>query len=273
MALAAHSGGALARGCHQTSSGGRPSSSSRGHTVAPPARPWSRAVRTAQAFHGRTAPSGLADKKIKLSFKLPYRTHFGQDIAIVGSSADLGEWDPREAVSMRWSDGDVWECELEVSAGPHLELEYKYVIRDPDGGVSLWKPGSNFKLDVALDGAAAAPGAAPGGLAVCDAWDGSVRDVRVEVTEAGRPARPMSDTEREQMAFRESLVSALDELSSQIGEAETIGSSVEDPTSPEVLQADRLVAAAARKAVAVAHALNAAQEQARLAAPADDNLP
>jgi len=40
-----------------------------------------------------------------------------------------------------------------------------------------------------------------------------------------------------------------------------------DPTSPDVLQADRMVAAATRKAVAVAHALSASQAQIRLASP------
>jgi hypothetical protein len=73
------------------------------------------------------------------------------------------------------------------------------VVRNPDGGAELWKPGGNLCLT--LD----TPAAAPGGVAVRDAWDGSVRDVRVEVAEGGGPARPMSDAEREEEAFRESV--------------------------------------------------------------------
>jgi hypothetical protein len=57
------------------------------------------------------------NKKVRLSFKLPYRTHFGQDICIVGSSDALGAWDPSKGVGLRWSEGDVWEVDFEVSAG------------------------------------------------------------------------------------------------------------------------------------------------------------
>jgi hypothetical protein len=73
---------------------------------------------------GRRQPSQLppppphaVNKKLKLSFKLPYRCHFGQDICIVGSSEDLGNWDPRRGVGMQWSEGDVWQVEFDVSAG------------------------------------------------------------------------------------------------------------------------------------------------------------
>jgi len=58
-----------------------------------------------------------ANKKVKLSFKLPYRVNFGQDICLVGSSDVLGNWDPRHGVGMQWSEGDVWQVDLEVSAG------------------------------------------------------------------------------------------------------------------------------------------------------------
>ncbi|GBF93228.1 20S proteasome subunit beta [Raphidocelis subcapitata] len=258
----------MAAQARQASLGGRPGSSR------PPMRAslasW-RAPRTRNAVLAfqapPKAPAGMANKKIKLSFKLPYRCHFGQDLCIVGSSEDLGNWDPRRGVGMQWSEGDVWQVEFEVSAGPQLELEYKYVVRNPDGGIAAWKPGSNFRVRVGADTGRAAP--LPGGVAVRDAWDGSLRDVRIEVLEEGRPARPMTDAEREQMSFRVSLVSALDELSSQIGDAEQLSSSTGDPTSPDVLQADRLVAAATRKAVAMAHALSAAQAQARLTSPVE----
>jgi hypothetical protein len=66
-----------------------------------------------------------------------------------------------------------------------------------------WKPGSNFSVRIGADAGRAAP--LPGGVAVRDAWDGSVRDVRIEVLEEGRPARPMTDAEREQMSFRVSV--------------------------------------------------------------------
>lgn len=82
-------------------------------------------------------------------------------------------------------------------------LPLQYVIRDPDGGVSLWKPGSNYSFTL-TPVEAGKRRVLPGGAVVQDAWDGSVRDVKVEVLEDGR-ARPMTDAEREQDAFRASV--------------------------------------------------------------------
>jgi hypothetical protein len=92
----------------------------------------------------------------------------------------------------------------------------QYVVRNPDGRVELWKPGTNFSLSVPTAAAAApaaAAAAAPpqpptaplaGAARVRDAWDGSVRDVTVEVVEGG-VARPITDAEREQDSFRDSV--------------------------------------------------------------------
>jgi hypothetical protein len=92
----------------------------RGRAIGPPPRPARRpACADPTAARGsRLAPPAAADgKTVKLSFKLPYRVHFGQDICIVGSSEALGNWDPSRGVGLRWSEGDVWEVEFEVSAG------------------------------------------------------------------------------------------------------------------------------------------------------------
>lgn len=52
-----------------------------------------------------------------------------------------------------------------------------------------------------------------------------------------------------------------------VSEAESLTGSLDDPTDPRALQADRALAAAARKATALGRALGAAQEQSRLAPP------
>ena len=58
-----------------------------------------------------------APQKVKLSFKLPYRCSFGQELAIVGSGEALGNWDVQHAKRMHWTSGDVWEVDFEVSTG------------------------------------------------------------------------------------------------------------------------------------------------------------
>lgn len=58
-----------------------------------------------------------SSNKVKLSFKLPYRCSFGQEICLVGSGEALGNWSVENGKRMHWTDGDVWEVDFEVSAG------------------------------------------------------------------------------------------------------------------------------------------------------------
>lgn len=54
---------------------------------------------------------------MKLSFKLPYRCSFGQELCMVGSGDALGNWSVENGKRMQWTDGDVWQVAFEVSAG------------------------------------------------------------------------------------------------------------------------------------------------------------
>jgi len=67
-----------------------------------------------------------------------------------------------------------------VCCSPAVELEYKYVVRNRDGGVLCWKPGENcqIKVPVLLE----EEKAIAEGVLVKDAWDGSIQDIELEVT-------------------------------------------------------------------------------------------
>lgn len=58
-------------------------------------------------------------------------------------------------------------------------LEYKYVVLNRDGGVSLWKPGDNFKVEVAVKQQGSDVMLARS-VAVKDAWDASIHTIDVE---------------------------------------------------------------------------------------------
>ena len=68
----------------------------------------------------RTAPSPplrLLPPAALLSKTLPHcalQTRFGEDVAVVGS---FSGWDPAEPLKLEWSEGSVWQGELEVPAG------------------------------------------------------------------------------------------------------------------------------------------------------------
>jgi hypothetical protein len=60
--------------------------------------------------------SGLKKDAIKILFNLPYRCSFGENLAIVGSGEPLGAWDPDRSVPLTWSEGDVWQGEIEMDS-------------------------------------------------------------------------------------------------------------------------------------------------------------
>lgn len=55
--------------------------------------------------------------KLKLSFKVPYRTAFGQSLRVVGSDEYLGNWVPTQGRAMGWNPNDEWTVEFECVAG------------------------------------------------------------------------------------------------------------------------------------------------------------
>lgn len=181
----------------------------------------------------------------------------------MGSGESLGNWDVHQAKPMHWTDGDVWEVEFEVSAGPQVDMEYKYVVRNSDGGVLCWKPGSNYQLKVPV--LIEEQQAVAEEVLVKDAWDGSIQDVKLETT----GCLSHHFTEEEEMAAVQSAMDrALEGLSQAMSTSTDMQDKLKDPTAPEVLQADRLVAAAARKAIAMHRALNASQVYSSLPVPA-----
>lgn len=215
---------------------------------------------TVQCFQQQAAaPVGTGQaNKVRISFKLPYRCSFGQELCLVGSGEALGNWSVENGKRMHWTDGDVWQVDFEVSAGPEVQLEYKYVVRSQEGAL-YWKPGDNCQIKVPVwlkEEKAIAEG-----VRVRDAWDGSIQDIELEVTGFHR----QQFTEEEERAAVESAVDrALTELTQAMSSSVSVQQSKQDPTAPEVLQADRLVAAAARKAVAMHRALEASRTMQQL---------
>jgi len=114
----------------------------------------------------------LRDHTIKVLFSMPYRCGFGQYIALVGNKEPLGCWDPEKCVKMEWREGDIWVGEVELNAELTSDpLEYKYMVRNPDGTVIEWKPGENIVLQLPKEPLAE--------VVVGDAWDGRTQSVEL----------------------------------------------------------------------------------------------
>jgi hypothetical protein len=205
---------------------------------------------------------GRAKQAVRVSFRLPYRCEFGQNVSIAGSISPLGGWNVGQCLDMRWTDGDVWQAELEVPAlGSLGECEYKYVVRNTDGSVVTWTPGSNFALQLP-------PGETPGvgmpeRVEVNDAWDSSWRQVQVRRKEV---AAEETRQNASKLALRTAEVDnaeALEELRATVESATALLGSV-DAASPEALEADRAVLQAVQKAQAASLALRQAKKMEQL---------
>lgn len=68
---------------------------------------------------------------LKLTFRLNYRTHFGQSMWLSRDTSS-GAF---EILPMRWLNEEQWELELEISAHEAADIRYHYQLRQPGGAV------------------------------------------------------------------------------------------------------------------------------------------
>ncbi|XP_010546804.1 PREDICTED: phosphoglucan, water dikinase, chloroplastic isoform X2 [Tarenaya hassleriana] len=85
-------------------------------------------------------------KKVMLKLRLDHQVKFGEHVAILGSSKEIGSW--KKKVPLIWTEKG-WVCELELSGGQ--VLEYKFVIVRKDGSLA-WESGENRVLQLPNSG-------------------------------------------------------------------------------------------------------------------------
>nr|XP_028956374.1 uncharacterized protein LOC103420140 [Malus domestica] len=75
---------------------------------------------------------------VRVQFNLHKECKFGESFLLVGSEPIMGQWDPSNATPMNWSDGNIWNIELNVPTG--IAIQYKFILKKDTGDV-LWQPG------------------------------------------------------------------------------------------------------------------------------------
>lgn len=87
-----------------------------------------------------------------VSFSVTTNTGLGRSVFVVGSHADVGNWNPTGAVQLYWTSGNVWTGQVAVQAG--TTLEYKFITRGTattqwcDGANAEWSGGGNLTTAV-----------------------------------------------------------------------------------------------------------------------------
>ena len=77
----------------------------------------------------------------KIIFCIYYNTLFGQEIAISGSSYNLGNWDKKNLFFLNWTEGNKWIGVLDIDDN-YEDFEFKFVLCYNKNIIS-WEPGEN----------------------------------------------------------------------------------------------------------------------------------
>jgi len=71
---------------------------------------------------------------MKLHFKLPYFTHWGQRLMVSGNIPELGNNDITKALALNYHSPEDWIAEIDVNSKEAFTLNYKYVLLDESNG-------------------------------------------------------------------------------------------------------------------------------------------
>ena len=81
---------------------------------------------------------GIKIEKIK--FQMTYQTQMGQELGVIGSIKELGEWNQDKALKMEWTNGNVWIKKIDYSENIDFEFKFIFIVNMK---VEKWEDGNN----------------------------------------------------------------------------------------------------------------------------------
>jgi protein-tyrosine phosphatase len=78
------------------------------------------------------------------NFSVSYKTEYGQNVYVMGSLSELGNWKEYRA-KLKWTEGHIWTCALSL---PQQPFEYKYVVYNQRANSMVWESGRNRQCDL-----------------------------------------------------------------------------------------------------------------------------
>ena len=86
-----------------------------------------------------------------VKFEVACKVEFGQGVRVVGDHWKLGQWNPRKALVLSWTPGDVWVGELVFEDLHNKRLEFKYLLVEKHRKMR-WEEGFNHVIQLATGG-------------------------------------------------------------------------------------------------------------------------
>ncbi|MFO7538879.1 MAG: CBM20 domain-containing protein, partial [Chloroflexota bacterium] len=103
----------------------------------------------AVALHvGAVVGNGSGCTPAATTFHVEATTYWGQDVYVVGNTAELGNWNTGSAVALSPATYPIWSGT--VNLPPETSIEFKYIKKD--GGTVVWESGSNRLLTTGCGG-------------------------------------------------------------------------------------------------------------------------
>jgi len=86
---------------------------------------------------------------MKIHFKLPYHTYWGQQLLVSGNIPELGNGEISKALTLNFQAPEEWYAEIDVHLKESFELNYKYILFTEQNGqyVEEWGDDRHMKLD------------------------------------------------------------------------------------------------------------------------------
>jgi len=86
------------------------------------------------------------DHKInKIKFEFKYDSNYGDNIGVLGSNDQLGNWSQDKILYLKWNYGNIWTNSIDVDNYNLENFEFKFVIYHE--GTIYWEKGYNYLVD------------------------------------------------------------------------------------------------------------------------------
>ena len=82
----------------------------------------------------------------KINFEIKYDTKMGEDIAVIGSTNNLGNWEVNRSLKLGWNYGNIWKGEFYVGDSNISDFEYKFILICGNY-IKRWEDGYNRKFN------------------------------------------------------------------------------------------------------------------------------
>lgn len=82
----------------------------------------------------------------KIIFNIRYDSNYGDNIGILGSIEQLGNWSQDKILYLKWNNGNIWKGDIDWSDSNISKFEFKFINRYD--GIIYWEKGYNNVVDL-----------------------------------------------------------------------------------------------------------------------------